>query len=98
MIALYIYKNGRGGVCYSYAALHAATFEPEENECLILNGSHGNTYKARQASIEDQAIRYSNSFMSVPEFLDDINNIRDYFERYGKRYGLIKEFKENWII
>lgn len=96
MIALYRYENGRSGVVYSYDELHTATFEPSEYDLLILDGSHGKTYKERKASIEEQAIDYSYMF-DIPRSWYDIMNIGDYFTTYGKRYGLMEDFKENAI-
>lgn len=49
--------------------------------------------RARQAAINIQLIFSENSY-----FMGDLAYFSAYFEKLGKRYGLVKEFKENGII
>lgn len=49
--------------------------------------------KARRDAIEIQ-IKVSNSAQSWEE----VNQLSDYLHRLGKRYGLLKEFKENGLL
>lgn len=49
--------------------------------------------RARQAAINIQLTLSENSY-----FMSDLAYFSAYFEKLGKRYGLIKEFKENGII
>lgn len=59
------------------------------------------TYAEQKAALHDLAVEYSNSFgadhvegMSYCELAE----IQNYFETYGRRYGLLTEFRENAII
>lgn len=49
--------------------------------------------RARQAAINIQLTFSENSYS-----MSDLADFSTYFEKLGKRYGLIKEFKENGII
>lgn len=49
--------------------------------------------RARQAAISIQMTFSENSYS-----MSDLADFSAYFEKLGKRYGLIKEFKENGII
>ena len=49
--------------------------------------------RARQAAINTQQHFSENSYS-----MSDLADFSAYFEKLGKRYGLIKEFKENGII
>lgn len=64
--------------------------------CII-----GNTYKERKDDLREWALRfqncdseYSGGNMTQSEYM----LIHDFLERNAKRYGLMKEFKENGII
>ena len=52
-------------------------------------------YEKRKAEVREEAIAYSYSDeeLSYGELADK----QDYFRRLGKRYGLLREFKENAI-
>jgi len=52
-------------------------------------------YQKRKAEVREEAIEYSYSEeeLSYAELADK----NDYFEKMGKRYGLLKEFRENAI-
>ena len=60
----------------------------------------GKTYKDKQSTLQNQAIAYQHAAGSSESILSywELSIIQDYFTRYGKRYGLLKEFKENGII
>ena len=55
-----------------------------------------NKYQVGKAAAREKAINYSleNNNFSYYE----LAKISDYFYKIAKRYGLIKEFKENGII
>lgn len=53
-------------------------------------------YEKRKAEVRAEAIEYSYSYekeLSYGELADK----QEYFRRLGKRYGLLREFKENAI-
>ena len=99
MIAIYqnIYNYDNNGVVYDYNDLWDITISPGcDYDILILDGSHGSTYEERKASIEQQAIEYSHMCYAVQSFFD-LANVGDYFDHYGREYGLLQDFRENCI-
>lgn len=59
------------------------------------------TYKENKEAARRQAIDYQNTFGSVenmPTYYSDIIEANEHFEKIGKRYGLLKEFKENGML
>lgn len=90
---------------YSYKEYFNNTFYEPEN--LILEWvidtekpPKGKTYKDKQSTLQNQAIAYQHAAGSNESILSywELSSIQGYFSRYGKRYGLLKEFKENGII
>ena len=77
------------------------TFSPEvETLVLIPFEIHGKTYAERKESLRNLAIDYqyavdgdADLWLSYRELAD----IGDYFNRMGRRYGLLREFRENAI-
>lgn len=82
-----------------YDEIHRETFSPEYfiNRVIDTNRLPGKSYADKKALLRNQAIDYSlqNNFVM---YGSDLVEIGAYFEKYGKRYGLIKEFRENGII
>lgn len=57
------------------------------------------SYQERKEEVRQQAIDYQNSFTEGQTyFWSELAEIGAKFERLAKRYGLIREFKENGII
>ena len=77
---------------------HSATFCPDiEIICTIELGKlKGKTYQERKACIEDKAIDFSNNAAPGLSY-GELAEIQGYFENYGKRYGLLTDFRENAI-
>lgn len=99
MIAIYYNEEtNSGGLCYSYGELYRATFTPEEWEIVILDKLKGN-YNNKQAALRDKAIATQQAIASLDYIgYNELIDIEQYFTKYGKRYGLLKEFRENGII
>ena len=57
----------------------------------------GKTYAERKASLEDIAIQYSYWCGEWNCSYMELAGVSDFFERNGKRYGLLTEFRENGI-
>lgn len=57
----------------------------------------GKTYAEKKASLRDVAVNYSNAYIEGL-YLEDIIEISRFFEKYGRMYGLVREFTENAII
>lgn len=57
----------------------------------------GRSYKERKASLRTLAQDVQNADFGGLTY-NEIAVLTDYFERAGKRYGLLKKFRENAII
>lgn len=85
----------------SWSEYYADTFSPEVETLVLLPfETHGKTYAERKESLRNLAIDFQHSddgdadlWLSYRE-LDDIGY---YFNRMGRRYGLLREFRENAI-
>ncbi len=59
----------------------------------------GRTYTERQSDLHDKAVEWSNTLGAYPAWsYGELGDIQSFFEQAGRRYGLIKEFRENGII
>lgn len=81
----------------SFEAFHKATFSPDsEYNYLILGNLNGNTYANKKACLRDLAIEYS-WFDCGGLSWQEQSEISGFFDRMGRRYGLLTEFRENGI-
>ncbi len=58
----------------------------------------GNNYQEKKASLEELAKNWQNNFSSLSWAYSELEEITNYFYKNGKKYGLLKEFKNNGII
>ncbi len=58
----------------------------------------GKTYAERKADIEEKAIAWSYAGGVADWSYGELATIQGFFEEMGKRYGLLREFRENAII
>ena len=56
------------------------------------------TYQELKAAARQKAIDWQNEFSENNYSYGELNFYQAYFETLAKRYGLIKEFRENGII
>lgn len=56
------------------------------------------TYKQRKAAARDTAIQWQTEFINHCYSYDELCAIQSIFEALARRYGLLKEFRENAII
>lgn len=56
------------------------------------------TYKQQQEELRQEAIEWQSDFGNHNYSYGDLVYWGNYFEKQGKRYGLLKEFRENGII
>lgn len=54
-------------------------------------------YEKRKAEVREEAIEWSNDVGNHNYSYGEFAYFEDYFRRLGKRYGLLREFKENCI-
>ena len=77
---------------------NSETFSPETKDIkLLLFKMKGKTYQERKASLQELAIDWQLNFSGLAWSYAEIANIQEYFYRNAKKYGLVKEFKENAI-
>lgn len=58
----------------------------------------GKSYEERQNDLQNKAIEWSFASGAASWSYGELADIQEFFERNGKRYGLIREFRENGII
>lgn len=93
--------NADGGIYtnVSYNDLITEYGIEEENILLYIPFTvSGKTYEERKADIESKAIEWSNSLGYYPNWsYGELADISDFFYTYGRRYGLLTEFRENVV-
>ena len=95
IITMHVYNN-----C---SELITDSFSPDSVTLWLLNTDippKGKTYNIKKSRLRSKAISYSYSIGEISNgvSMNELLLIQDYFTRYGKRYGLLKEFKQNGII
>lgn len=87
------YKNKLG-----YKSWEEDTFNPSTKNISLLDlTTKGKTYKERKCNLEELAKEWQNGFSSLNWSYNELIEIQNFFYKNGKRYGLLKEFKENCI-
>lgn len=56
------------------------------------------TYREKKARLREEAVRWQHDFSNYNYSYAELAEKLAYFEKEGKKYGLVKEFKENGII
>lgn len=57
------------------------------------------TYEMKKQEARDEAVLFfSANFQDRQLYMSEVADITAYFTKLGKRYGLLKEFRENGII
>lgn len=57
-----------------------------------------NNYQVAKEKARQKAIDWQNDFANHSWYWSELAEWAAYFERLGKRYGLLTEFRENGII
>lgn len=55
-------------------------------------------YKELKEKLRQEAIEWQNTMSEFPLSYEELREMQRYFERMGKKFGLLKEFRENGII
>ena len=55
------------------------------------------TYEDKKALLRDFAIEWQNRFPDLIYSWVDVDNCQDFFEEYGRKFGLLREFRENGL-
>lgn len=84
-----------------WEALRADTFSPDSEVLFVLPFEiHGKTYRERKESLYNLAVDFQHNNdgdTDVTLSYGEIGDISDFFEINGKKYGLLREFRENCI-
>lgn len=90
----YIYYKNK----YGYEQWFKDTCNMNVSDIEILDLSvKGKTYAEKKAYAEELAKDYQYNFACLNWSYGELYEIGNFFETIGKRYGLLKEFKENAI-
>lgn len=94
----YVTVNKRGQLYHEWAEYYSDTFNPEtEVSEIILFSPKGKTYTEKKESVSEIAKRFQSENESGLSW-GEIAEINSWFEKMGRRYGLLKEFAEMGII
>ena len=55
------------------------------------------TYETKKEMARQEAIDWQNDLFRDNRSYEDMQEAAEYFEKLGRRYGLLKEFRENGI-
>ena len=92
------YDHTDGPYCEGWTLYHKETFNPEtEHVSFIDFHVHGKTYAEKKESVRDIAIDYQAAWHEYCFSYSEIAAIGNWLERMGRRYGLLREFRENCI-
>lgn len=97
-----IFKNNEGKIenyiYFSFEEWNRDTFNPLTEIIGMLDFKiQGKNYTEKKANLEDLAKEWQGQFASYNWSYGELAAIGDYFYRNGKKYGLLREFKENCI-
>ena len=89
--------NLNASLYYGTEQFFKDTFSPDSEYFLMpLGGISGDTYAERKACARALAVDFSNNQASGLSW-SEYAIVTNFFETIGKRYGLLKEFRENAI-
>ena len=96
---LFAVVNGGGKTYEDINNFNNTIWSPEKEYSFVTDFSiRGKTYAARKSYARELAMNISDAVSKVSLTWSEIADISQNLERIGKRYGLIKEFKENGLI
>lgn len=102
MLYAMLEKNGKtfARTYNSYSMYYNDTFNPEIDVLALIDTDRppaGKNYHDKRNTLQGYAITFqATGTKGLPYW--DLYRIGNYFEYYGKRYGLLKEFRDNGII
>ena len=86
-------------IYYSWKEWHKNTFNPTVEIIGLLNFKiSGKKYIEKQENLKNLAIEWQLNFSNYNWSYGELAEIYGFFEKNGRKYGLLKEFKENCII
>ena len=95
---IYHYKGTKKYNCNEWEQWLRDTFSSSVKNIKILDFKiRGNNYQERKNSLQELAVIWQLDFSSLSWSYNELSEISNFFEVNGKRYGLLKEFKENCV-
>lgn len=94
-------KTIHSGFYDSWLTWHSDTFSPDTEVLLIIDFKvSGSDYAARKENVRDKARDFQSLFSlyGVSMSYGELQCFCDYFTTQGKRYGLLREFRENGVL
>lgn len=100
------YDNSKGledGALYDhnsvgYRLFHEDVFSPDTEILTIVDFRlHGKNYGEIKANLEETAKEWQRASSEHTVYYGIVSEVQAWLEKYGKKYGLIKEFRENCI-
>lgn len=92
-------KEIQKNIYYNYDLWHKDTWTPGvEILAYIPLKVSGKNYNEKQEDLRQKAIEYQKTLLFCFWSCSETVEITDFFYKNGKRYGLLREFKENGII
>ena len=86
-------------IYYSFEEWYKDTFSPvTEIKGVLEFKIEGKNYAERKASLQGIAMEWQARFAEYAWSYGELAEIYSFLEKNAKKYGLIKEFKENCII
>lgn len=91
--------NKETGVLYEdFRDYISDTFSPTVETMVIIPFTvHGSNYAERRENVRGTAMEFQTANDCDGLYMSDMAQIYGWFEKMGKRYGLLKEFRENAI-
>lgn len=88
-----------GGVYMCWNDYYTDTFNPQTNDVALISDTAVLTgsYQDKKNYIRSNAIDYQLSASLIPLSYMELMIMEDYFYKMGKRFGLLREFRENGI-
>lgn len=102
MKSLIVYYNEDGEIengIYNNITEEKAVAEVGENNLIVYFTftASGKSYAERKADLFDKALLLTHAYSVACWAYSELADINEFFEKNGKRYGMLKEFKENAI-
>lgn len=91
--------NKETGVLYEdFQDYISDTFSPTVETMVIIPFTvHGSNYAERRENVRGTAMEFQTANDCDGLYMSDMSQIYGWFEKMGKRYGLLKEFRENAV-
>lgn len=68
------------------------------NEMVELSSPVGKTYQEKKADFEEKAKEVQHILGLADIYMSDLLIVQGYLEKYGRQYGLLREFHENGVV